>query len=563
MKNGKIVLSKVAHSQRLKSFRASAALILTTLILLVAAATTAATAQTYTDLHNFDGTHGANPAQSDIVAQGQDGNLYGTAPLGGTNDVGVVFKITPGGKLKVLYNFDGDGSIPESGLTLGTDGNFYGTTYWGAGSGCWGGHGCGTIFKITKSGSLTTPYSFTGGTDGGNPSAPPIQGTDGNFYGTTAPYPSPGTAYKITPSGTFTLLASLPGLSYAPLLQATDGNFYGTTENGGKSCTDRSSGCGTVFKIRSNGVVTIIHKFDGTDGEYPEAPLIQGSDGNFYGTTVYGGSYGWGVVFVLTPQGALTVLHNFPDNGIDGDEPSAGLVQATDGNFYGTATEGGTLGGGVIFQITPDGAYTILYNLDGAHGELPYSTPMQHTDGKIYGLTAYGGIDGQGVVYSLDMGLGPFVRLLSTSGKVGKTIEVLGQGFTGTTAVSFNGTAATFTVVRDTYLKATVPSGATTGPVTVTTPGATLNSNTQFRVTPVLKTFSPTSGPVGTLVTLTGTSFTQTTKVGFGGVHATSFTVDSDTQVTATVPTGAKTGRIAVTTAGGKAWSRGVFTVMQ
>jgi len=467
---------------RLKSFHTNAALILTALMLAVAAATTVATAQTYTDLYNFDGTHGAWPSYSSIVAQGRDGNLYGTTPWGGNSSncysgCGTVFKITPTGAETVLHNFDGvDGSYPSSGLTLGKDGNFYGTAFEG------GPNDDGTIFKITKSGSLTTLYSFTNGADGGSPHAPPIQGTDGNFYGTTSGYAYRGTAYEITSSGIFTLLASLPGASSAPLLQATDGNFYGTTYNGGKHKR------GTVFKIRPKGAMTIVYNFDLTHGAYPYGPVIQGSDGNFYGTTQYRGSNGEGVVFKLTPQGAITVLHNFPDPNYphDGLEPYAGLVQATDGNFYGTTYYGGTgvckYGCGVIFQITSTGAYTILYNFDRAHGEGPMSTPMQHTNGKIYGLTFGGGTSGDGVVYSFDMGLAPFVSLLSTSGKVGKTVEVLGQGFTNTTAVAFNGTTASFTVKSDTYLTAIVPSGATTGFVTVTTPSGTLTSNKQFTV---------------------------------------------------------------------------------
>ena len=159
------------------------------------------------------------------------------------------------------------------------------------------------------------------------------------------------------------------------------------------------------------------------------------------------------------------------------------LVQATDGNFYGTADGGGVNGYGVIFRVSPAGDYSVLYNFDFTHGEEP-CTAMQHSNGKIYGTTFQGGTHNMGVAYSLDVGLAPFVRLVSTSGKVGKTVEVLGQGFTGTTAVSFNGTPAAFTVVSDTYLTATVPSGATTGFVTVTTPGGTLKSNQEFRVKP-------------------------------------------------------------------------------
>jgi hypothetical protein len=189
---------------------------------------------------------------------------------------------------------------------------------------------------------------------------------------------------------------------------------------------------------------------------------------------------------------------------------------------------------------------------------------MQHTNGKFYGVTESGGANGLngGVFYSLDLGLKPFVNLFTWMGKVGKTVEILGQGFTGTTSVSFNGTkATTFTVSSDTYLTALVPSGATTGFVTVTTPGGALKSNRKFLVTPSILSFSPTSGAVGTSVVITGTSFTGATRVNFGGVKATTFSVDSDGQITATVPTGAKTGKIQVTTPGGTASSSGTFTV--
>ena len=504
------------------------------------------TAQTYTVLYSFDVTHGANPTFSDLLAQGQDGSLYGTTTIGGASNMGVVFKITPSGSLTVLYSFDNThGNQPRSGLTLGKDGSFFGTTEQGGSS------NFGTIFKITASGSLTTLYNFAGGSDGIYPKAPPVQGTDGNFYGTTQT-----TAYKITPAGKFTGLGNLPGFTFAPLIQGTDGNFYGASYAGG------SLNKGAVFKLTSAGKVTTLYNCDGTHGLNPVGPLVQGNDGNFYGTTLIGGTVNGGVVFKLTPQGLLTVLYNFDSvNTLNGYSPYAGLVLANDGNFYGVTASGGTSNYGVIFKITPAGSYSVLYNFDGVHGYAPYATPMQDTNGKIYGLTYGGGTYPYGVVYSFDLGLKAFVNVTSAAGKVGQSVGILGQGFTGTTSVKFNGTAATFKVVSDTYMTANVPSGATTGFVNVTTPGGTLKSIKRFRVTPVILSFSPPSGPVGTPVVLTGTSFTGATKVTFGGVKATTFSVDSNTQVTATVPTGAKTGKIQLTTPGGTATSATNFTV--
>jgi uncharacterized repeat protein (TIGR03803 family) len=180
-------------------------------------------------------------------------------------------------------------------------------------------------------------------------------------------------------------------------------------------------------------------------------------------------------------------LHNFgdPNYPSDGGEPSAGLIQATDGNFYGVTDGGGTLGYGIIFQISPTGAYSILHNFDFSSGAIPASTPMQHTNGTIYGLASQGGtFRNCGVVYSFDLGLPPFVALAARAGKVGQTGGILGQGFSGATSVLFNGTSAPFTVVSDTYLTATVPPGATTGFITVATPSGTLTSNQKFQVRP-------------------------------------------------------------------------------
>jgi uncharacterized repeat protein (TIGR03803 family) len=446
---------------------------------------TPARAQTFSALYSF-GTNSADPTSPQypgLVAQGRDGNLYTTGTDGGANGLGAVFAITTTGKLSVLYSFDGThGSNPDSGLTLGTDGNFYGTTKSG------GTFGAGTVFKIAPTGNLTVLYNFSGGSDGGYPDAPPIQAADGNFYGTTTHGGTIfGTVYKMTQAGILTTLYTFdqtPHGSFpiAPLVQGSDGNFYGMTETGGGTAGD-----GAIYKITAGGTLTVLYDFDGTHGSGPTDPLVQGSDGNYYGTTSGGGSFGYGVAFKITPTGTLTVLHNM--NGTsEGGYPEGGLTQAADGAFYGVNSGGASdKDYGTIFTLNVKGSFSILHKFDFAAGARPYSTLLQHTKGNLYGDTSRGGagtgcFDNCGIFYGLKVGLKPFVSLVPTSGKVGKTVEILGQGFKGTTEVSFNGTPATFKVVSNTYLTAKVPRGATTGFVTVTTPKRKLTSNRKFRV---------------------------------------------------------------------------------
>jgi uncharacterized repeat protein (TIGR03803 family) len=504
-------------------------------------------AQTYTDLHDFDCC--VHPDHPELLAQGRDGNLYGTLPFGGSFNDGVVFRASTSSTVVTIHDFDGtDGRGASGGLTLGLDGNFYGAAPNG------GAFGNGSIFRITPAGTLTVLHDFAADfSEGAFPVAPPVQAVDGSFYGLTSLYL---TAYKVSASGKFKLLtSSIPGNSNAPLVQANDGKFYGTTYSGGT--IDQ----GTIFRMSPSGVVKVLYNFDETHGCQPEGPLVQGSDGNFYGTTPRCGALGGGVVFKITPKGVLTVLHNFDSTvTVDGYNPLAGLVLATDGNFYSSASSGGTSGVGVLFRTTRAGSFTVLHDFVQSTGDYPDATPMQHTDGKIYGLTRAGGGSDTGVLYSLDVGLDPFVSLLSTSGKAGQVVQILGQGFTGTTGVKFGTGSASFTVVSDNYMTAAVPASGTTGYVTVTTPSGTLTSSRTFKVLPVIIGFMPTSGPVGTKVTITGSGFIGATKVTFGGVKATSYTVDSGTQITATVPTGAMTGNIVVTTPGGIA-SKGIFTV--
>ena len=519
-------------------------------------------AQTFTVLYNFGAHNGdpVNPQWSGIIAQGRDGTLYTTVTQGG-GGYGSVISITPSGTFNIVHNFNGhdEGLSPTGGLSLGLDGNFYGTT-------CGCGFGLGTIFKVTPGGSLSTMYTFANGLDGSNPLAPPIQGLDGNFYGTASNGNQGqgffGSVYKITPSGTFTTLKSLDFTSGAfpqdPLVQGTNGYFYGTTENG------TPSNNGNTFRISSTGKFTSLFSFDGTHGHNPFAPLIQATDGNFYGTVKLGGTSNLGTTLRMSAAGKITVLYNFAGTG-DGTEPVGGLVQASDGNLYGTTSMAdGSAGCGTIFRMTTKGVFSTVFTFpsDASKGCNPLVTLTQHTNGILYGDTFGGGTgnNNHGVFFSFDAGLKSFIKLMTTTGKVGDTIEILGQGFTGASNVSIGGTSASFQVVSDTYLTAIVPAGAKTGLVTVTTPGGKLSSLKKFLVIPQITSFNPTSGPVGTAVTITGVSLIQTTKVTFGGVAAT-FTANSDTQVTATVPTAAKTGKIGITTPGGKTTSSGTFTV--
>jgi uncharacterized repeat protein (TIGR03803 family) len=460
--------------------RARLSILLSCMFLLVMGiAATPLHSQTYTDLHDFNcSPDGCRPGFPAILAQGRDGNLYGTLGQGGTRNFGTVFQITPAGAIKTLYNFAGtDGAQPSSGLTLGTDGDFYGTTYGG------GLNSAGTIFKITPAGVLTTLHSLTN--SDGFPVAPPVLGTNRNYYGLTLGNTLIGTAYSITSSGKYTLLPTpLPGVSFAPLILASDGNFYGTTENGG------SFNSGTVFRMSATGAVTIVYSFDGhTNGGNPNGPVVQGSDGFLYGTTTSGGlvSNPVGVVFKLSTKGVITVLHSFDASNLnDGKSPYAGLVAATDGNFYGAS--GGSQGGlaqyGALFKITKSGSYSVLYLFDNTHGKSQSATSMQHTSGIFYGLPDSGGVSNGGVFYSLAVGIPPFVSLGFRVGKIGTTLGILGQGFTTATAVAFNKTAASFTVVSDNYLTAKIPTGATKGYVTVTEPSGTLKSNLKFTPRP-------------------------------------------------------------------------------
>ena len=318
-------------------------------------------AQTVTNLHSFGSSpsDGKNPYAG--LVQGSDGNFYGTAVSGGTNNNGTMFRISPSGNYTNFHIFVGsptDGSTPYAGLAQGSDGDFYGTTYFG------GTNNDGTVFRIGPGGSYTNLHFFGSyHADGANPSGRLVLGSDGNFYGTTY--------------------------------------FGGTNDDG------------TVFRIGPDGSYTNLHFFAGHpgDGANPYAGLVQGSDDDFYGTTVSGGTHNLGTVFKISPSGSYTILYSFGSFDTDGANPSAAVVQGSDGNFYGTTNSGGTNnnGYGSVFRISPGGSYTNIYSFNGSpnDGASPFAALVQGSDGIFYGTNRGGGTNNDGTVIKLTVPLNP------------------------------------------------------------------------------------------------------------------------------------------------------------
>jgi uncharacterized repeat protein (TIGR03803 family) len=389
---------------------------------------------TFVSLYSFSGgDDGSNP-QAGLV-QGSDGFLYGTTFNGGTNSDGTVFKIGISGALTNLYSFTGgkDGASPQAGLIQGNDGFFYSTTQSGGMPAT--GDPAGTVFKINSNGALTNLYSFNvdfpGGNAGSFPVAGLVQGNDGFFYGTTleggtyafsgAGTNGYGTVFKISTNGTLNSLYAFSGGAdganpAAGLAQGKDGFLYGTTQSGG------TGNSGTVFKINPSAttpdeVFTNLYSFSGgSDGGVPLGGLVQSSDGFLYGTTSSGGTNNSGSVFKIGTNGTLTSLYSFTGND-DGSSPEAGLVQGSDGNFYGTTQSGGTNGGeGTLFKITSKGEFTSLYSFSGGNdGSNPQAPLTQAADGFFYGTTVNGGQSGAGTVFRLAVDLGPPALAITSS----------------------------------------------------------------------------------------------------------------------------------------------------
>ncbi|QMU28764.1 choice-of-anchor tandem repeat GloVer-containing protein [Adhaeribacter radiodurans] len=343
-------------------------------------------------------TDGAVANVNNLI-KASDGNFYGMLYQGGTYGYGTIFKLTPRGIFTVLkhLNMIPDGGWPNGSLVQNIDGNFYGMTSYG------GTYRFGTIFKITLGGTYTVLKNLNALPDGKYARGSLTRNNnDGNFYGMTyaGGNNSLGTIFKITPGGAFTVLVHLPEGSganpSASLIQAWDGSFYGMTQKGGTS--DNS---GSIYKF-CNSTFSTLKSFDkAADGGNPQGSLVQGADGNFYGVTLEGGMYNYGTIFKITPGGTLTVLWDL-DGTIDGGKPWGSLVQGSDGNFYGTAYSGGTYNYGTIFRITASGAYRVLYNLNQfKDGSFPQGSLVQGVDGDFYGMTSSGGIYGQGTIFRI------------------------------------------------------------------------------------------------------------------------------------------------------------------
>jgi uncharacterized protein (TIGR03437 family) len=383
-------------------------------LLLYAATIVISTAQTLTNLATFNGTNGQIPSVGSLV-QGADADLYGTTGAGGANGLGTVFKITLEGTLTTLYSFDGTMNFgtswtSQAGLTQGSDGNLYGTTAL-------------TVFKITPGGTLTTLYRSDPSSTDGEFFNGLVQASDGNFYGTTGGggANSSGTVFKISPQGSLTTIYSfgVPPDGINPsvgLIQASDGNFYGTTSHGG------ASGIGTIFRITPTGTLTTLHSFYGADGSNPNV-LIQATDGNLYGTTQNGGANSYGTVFKITLGGALTTVYSFLSS-TDGAYPYAGVIQGNDGNFYGTTPQGGPSSGpygvgGTIFRMTPGGTLTTLYTFE-SNSEDGFGPGglVQASDGNLYGTTLAGVGSSNGIVFKLALTSSGLASINQSSGVV-------------------------------------------------------------------------------------------------------------------------------------------------
>ena len=382
-----------------------------------------AQAQTFKVIHTFTGGgDGANPYAG--LTMDQAGNLYGTASVGGGGN-GAVFRLSKKGSGWVftpLYSFQGppDGATPQARVVFGPDGILYGTTSFGGACG-----GCGRVFSLKPYPTACTTalcgwqetvlYNFQGGSDGMNPALGDlIFDQAGNLYGTTSRggHYGYGTVFELVPSqGGWTekVLYSFTGggdgsQPFAGLVLDKAGNLYGTTAYGG------TYGWGTVYELTPSGsgwTVNVLHTFQGgNDGRYAFGGLIFDQSGNLYGDNWYAGQYVGGTVFKLAPSNGswtYSVVYSLSGSGYRG--PAASLVMGGAGNLYGTTLNDGPYGSGNVFRLAPSGGgwtYTSLYDFTGGNdGGEPICNVTFDANGNLYGTTYYGGAYGYGVVWEI------------------------------------------------------------------------------------------------------------------------------------------------------------------
>jgi uncharacterized repeat protein (TIGR03803 family) len=364
-------------------------------------------AQTFTVLYSFTGgVDGGYPYGT--LLRDSSGKLYGTTFGGGAHNYGTVFELDLASKEKVLHSFGGppDGAYPFAGLVRDSQNNLYGTTQLGGNSGC--GYplyiGCGTVFKLDSTRRETVLYRFCKKpflycTDGVKPVAGLTRDSAGNLFGIA------GLVFELDKSGHETVLSSTFGggyPAYGALIQDASGNFYDTTIYGGSyDCSyDYGVDCGSVFQLSPSGQITLLYSFKGKpDGQFPDSGLLAGSNGEFYGTTSAGGTHGAGTVFMLNQDSKETLLHSF--TGRDGANPVSGVIRDEQGNLYGTTLYGGTHNMGTVYRLSRTGKFTLLHSFRGIDGEDPFADLIMVGSDTLYGTTALGGISGAGTVFKI------------------------------------------------------------------------------------------------------------------------------------------------------------------